>query len=203
MEIFLIAAGAYLLSSIPFGLIFVYLFQGIDVRRHGSGNIGATNVFRVGGSPAGLLTLICDALKGYLPVALAIGVFPGAYLYHIVVAVICLLGHSFSLFLRFRGGKGVATGLGVCLALLPLQTFVVAVFFALVLVISGYVSLGSISAAVALPLVTLFTSVPYSYLFFAVAAAAFVVIRHRENIGRLLSGTENRLLWKGRGTDGK
>ncbi|MBB5022160.1 glycerol-3-phosphate 1-O-acyltransferase PlsY [Desulfurispira natronophila] len=202
MEIILIAAGAYLLSSIPFGLIFVYLFQGTDVRRHGSGNIGATNVFRVGGAPAGLLTLLCDALKGYVPVLLAIAAFPGTYMYHIAVAVICLLGHSFSLFLRFRGGKGVATGLGVSLALLPLPTLAVAVLFALVLLVSGYVSLGSICAAVALPVVTLFTNVPHSYLFFAIAAAAFVVVRHRENIGRLLSGTENRLLWKDRGRGG-
>lgn len=195
MGILFYLALAYILCSIPFGLVFVYLVKGEDIRKFGSGNIGATNVFRFGGAPVGILTLFFDALKGYLPVVLVMKAYPEQPLYHVMVAIVGILGHSYSIFLKFRGGKGVATGLGVCLALLPLQVALAAVVFAALFLTSGYVSLGSVGAALSLPLISLLTGVPSLYLLFTIAAAALVIIRHQENIRRLLLGTETKILW--------
>jgi glycerol-3-phosphate acyltransferase PlsY len=198
-----IVAVAYVLGSIPFGLL-VARSRGIDIREHGSRNIGATNVWRVLGRKWGLITFFADAAKGWLAVTLAYwiatrvvpeGRHDFAY-YGIAAAIGCILGHSFPLWLRFKGGKGVATSLGVIIGMMPLVSVIVFGIWALVFKLSRYVSLASIVAAVALPVVV----VAFRFMgrhgdadfYFAAAAALLVILRHRENIARLVAGTENR-----------
>ncbi|WP_027390611.1 glycerol-3-phosphate 1-O-acyltransferase PlsY [Chrysiogenes arsenatis] len=197
MMIVLLCLGTYVVASIPFGLLVVQLVKGVDVRQHGSGNIGATNVFRVGGAFAGIVTLLLDAAKGFLPVFIAQQWYPQTEWLHVAVAFIALLGHTLSLFLKFKGGKGVATALGVFLALLPLHIGIAAVVFAVALFVSGYVSLGSVLAAITLPLATLIMPAPLWYAGFALVAAVLVIAKHRANIGRLRAGTENKMVWRG------
>lgn len=192
---------AYLMGSIPFGLL-IARTQGIDIREHGSKNIGATNVWRVLGKKWGLLTFACDAGKGILAVAaahlLAAGVPPDQVaLAGVLAALGCIMGHSFPVWLGFKGGKGVATSLGVLLGLMPLASLAVLLLWAAVFGISRYVSLASIAAAIALPPVTAFLIKTghlqgWVHFHFAGVAAALVVWRHRENIRRLAAGTENR-----------
>jgi glycerol-3-phosphate acyltransferase PlsY len=192
---------AYLMGSIPFGLL-IARTQGIDIREHGSKNIGATNVWRVLGKKWGLLTFACDAGKGILAVAAAHRLAAGvpaeqAALAGVLAALGCILGHSFPVWLGFKGGKGVATSLGVLLGLMPLASLAVLLLWAAVFGISRYVSLASIAAAIALPPVTAFLLKTghlqgWVHFHFACVAAALVAWRHRENIRRLAAGTENR-----------
>ncbi len=198
---------AYFLGSIPFGLILGKL-GGIDIRDHGSGNIGATNVWRVMGAKWGAVTFFLDAGKGFLAVLVAqkivleraSGPLPEDYLAYASVfsALVCVLGHSFPVWLKFKGGKGVATSLGVLVAVVPpLVTAAVLGVWIAVFAFSRYVSLASICAALALPVtvgILLATDQLYGrvYLAFACAAAFLVVRRHRDNIRRLFAGTENR-----------
>jgi glycerol-3-phosphate acyltransferase PlsY len=210
----LIAAVAYLLGSIPFGLIIGRL-RGIDIRQHGSGNIGATNVWRVLGKKWGLATFLCDMGKGLAAVRFAYetaarwpmiathehgqpvtGILDPASA-GIAAALACILGHSFPIWLRFKGGKGVATSLGVLIGMMPLASGAIFALWLLIFAISRYVSLASLLAAAALPVVVivfLFLNVMqgWAYFYFAVAAALLVIIRHLANIKRLLAGTENR-----------
>ena len=198
------AAAAYFVGAIPFGYIAGKVFAGIDVREHGSRNPGATNVLRVVGVGPGLLVLALDALKGLAPVLLAAYLAPkfGAdvtpQIAGIVAGVAAILGHVFPVFLSGRGGKGVATAAGVCLALLPLQTAIALVTFAIVVGISRYVSLGSISAAVALVVAFFLTTrdllgANLPLTIFVLALGALVIARHKTNIRRLVRGEENRL----------
>jgi len=206
---------AYLLGSIPFGYLIVRAMQGADVRETGSGGTGATNVSRRAGTTAGMVTLWLDALKGAASVAIAkivlgLPVFGEAalvspsleiaYWWVAAAAIAVILGHIFPVWLRFRGGKGVATGVGVFLMLTPLAVAFAGVIFGLVVWRSRYVSLGSILAAVGIPLFVLLRSVvvqPVGYLApimtTAMAGAMLIVFAHRENIGRLRNGTENRI----------
>lgn len=198
-----IAATAYFLGTIPFGLL-ISRACGIDIRQHGSGNIGATNVWRVLGKKWGLLTFFCDAAKGWLAVwsglrwaAADPGVLGDASLAGIVAALGCIVGHSFPVWLGFKGGKGVATSLGVLVGMMPLASAIVLAVWLVVFLLWRYVSLASIAAALALPAVVsaLLSSGRLSgqaNLYFACVAGALVVRRHRENITRLLQGTENR-----------
>ena len=203
----LILGPAYLLGSIPFGLLLGRL-GGMDVRQHGSGNIGATNVWRVLGPKFGSATFLLDAGKGFLAVRLAENIawarvphpVPEDYLAYATVfaALSCIVGHTFPVWLKFKGGKGVATSLGVLLAVVPpLATGVVLAVWVATFALSRYVSLASILAALALPITV--GSLLYlnaiqgrAYFAFACAAAFLVVRRHRENIKRLFAGTENR-----------
>ncbi len=193
---------AYLLGSIPFGYLLVRVFRGEDVRTVGSGNIGATNVARK--APAlGLLTLLLDAAKGYAAVALAFGISHSSWnrdnadpiLLMSTAALFAILGHVYPAWLRFKGGKGVATGVGAFLAVAPAAVAIVLVIFVVVVTASRYVSLASISATAAFPL---FAWLIYRYgaspWFFAVtvAAAALIIVKHKDNIRRLLAGTEHR-----------
>ena len=190
---------AYLLGSIPFGYLIVRASGRGDVRRHGSGNIGATNVARVSGTLSGLLTLALDAAKGYFAVWLAAATTVGNIRWMMVAALLALIGHLFPVWLGFRGGRGVATGAGVFLAISWQAVLGAAVVFLLVMIFWRYVSLASISAAASLPLLV--------YLFYAdapglapplivsagtSAAMVLVIWRHRPNIRRLLEGSEPR-----------
>lgn len=187
----LILPAAYLLGSIPTGLLLARAFGGIDIRATGSGNIGATNVYRTLGKKVGVLTLVGDCLKGLLPVVVArlLGLDD---MWVAGAGVAAFIGHVFSLFLGFKGGKGVATALGVFLGTSPLSILLALAVFVLVLWKWRYVSLASIAAAVVLPpIVTLVNGKP---LVIAMTAfiALLVVYKHRENIQRLRAGTESR-----------
>lgn len=198
---FAIAAVAYLLGSIPFGLVLVRIVKGEDVRRLGSGNIGATNVARSGGAKLGIATLILDALKGYVAVALAFAISYrnpeiDVRLAAAVAALCTILGHVFPAWLRFRGGKGVATGVGAFIALAPRAVLVVLAVFFVIVAIFRYVSLGSIVASAIFPILAfVFYRGQSSAVDFAVmlAASLLIIVKHKANIRRLLDGTENRL----------
>ena len=198
-----IIAAAYFLGSIPFGYLLVRLSGGGDVRETGSGGTGATNVTRRAGKSAGILTLVLDAVKGVAAVALARAVLTpdfGVNWWVACAALAAVLGHIFPVWLGFRGGKGVATGLGVFLLLAPLAVASAGLVFLCVVWATRYVSLGSITAAAMLPVCVWLLSAreqsPAEYaplLATAVTGSALIILMHRANIGRLLRGTENRL----------
>jgi glycerol-3-phosphate acyltransferase PlsY len=207
MEILLAIAGillAYLLGSIPSAVWVGKTFFGVDVRNEGSGNAGATNTIRVLGSRAGVPVLLMDVLKGWLAVFLAWYFIPESFgelqitYYRIVSAAAVVLGHVFPVFAGFRGGKGIATLLGVGIALYPFAVLVVVGIFVSVLLISGYVSLGSIAGAVSFPLIVVFLFNPGSLplIILAVFVGVFVPVTHRKNIKRLLNGTESKFTLK-------
>jgi acyl phosphate:glycerol-3-phosphate acyltransferase len=186
---------AYLLGSIPFGVILAGLFGGADVRKAGSGNIGATNVLRVVGPLAGILTLGLDAAKGWLAVWLAGRLSGQQTLVMVLAGFLALVGHCFPVWLRFRGGKGVATAAGVFAALCPWAFLAALALFLLVVSLSRYVSLGSLTAAAALPLLVYLLwaprfAPPESVTLGSLAIAALVIVQHRGNIIRLARGEE-------------
>jgi len=196
-----LAVIGYLLGSIPFGLILVRVVRGEDVRLTGSGNIGATNVARSGGAMLGITTLILDALKGYLSVFIASILSqrsPGVELgLAASLAALCaILGHVFPIWLKFRGGKGVATAVGAFVGLAPRAVFVVLAIFIVIVLISRYVSLGSVVASAMFPLLAFFLyraeSSPAAVAV-TLAASLLIILKHKANIRRLLDGTENRL----------
>jgi glycerol-3-phosphate acyltransferase PlsY len=189
--------AAYVLGSIPFGLLFAKLFGGSDVRKAGSGNIGAANVTRVAGPLAGILTLVLDTAKGLAAVLLAARFTNENAAWMMLAALAALMGHCFPLWLKFKGGKGVATALGVFLALCPLAALAALLLFALVVAYWRYVSLGSISAAAVMPLLMYFLWAPHhapplAITFGSLAAAALIVYKHDGNIQRLVQGKEPR-----------
>ena len=198
---FIIAVVSYLLGSIPFGYLLVRIFRGEDVRLSGSGNIGATNVSRK--SPAlGALTLLLDAAKGAAAVVLSrtiagrIGSAPARYEQLACAALFAVAGHMFPVWLKFRGGKGVATALGSFALIAPEAVLVVAAVFVLMLLLFRYVSLGSIIAAAIFPIVVWYVhqfAVSPAGVGIIAAASLLIIARHHKNIGRLLAGTENRL----------
>ena len=195
--------AGYLLGSVPFGLLAARL-KGVDIRKQGSGNIGATNVWRVCGWRYGLPVFALDVVKGIAAVLIArwLAVRLGGDAAWtawppIAAALACVLGHSFPIWLGFKGGKGVATSLGVFLGLMPLPSLIALVIWAVVCKASGYVSLASIVAAVVLPAAAIamqFTQWAYGWpsAGFATFAGVLVIVRHRANIARLRAGTENR-----------
>jgi len=209
MSIYLIvAAVAYLLGSIPFGYLLVRIFRGEDIRQSGSGNIGATNVARSGAKGLGIATLALDAIKGALAVGLA-AVFAGSkynlcgdFAQHpcalalrlMSLASLCaVLGHVFPIWLRFKGGKGVATALGVFCVLFPKAILVALAIFILIVLITRYVSLGSILGAIAFPVAAYFMQNPeWVSLLLASSVSLIIILKHHQNISRLLAGTENR-----------
>jgi acyl phosphate:glycerol-3-phosphate acyltransferase len=195
----LIAAVSYVLGSIPFGYLLVRIFRGEDVRQSGSGNIGATNVSRK--SPAlGIITLLLDAFKGSAAVAFAYflatrgadGMIP--YTAMTLAALCAVLGHIFPVWLKFRGGKGVATGLGSFIMITPKAVLLAVAVFIAVVAVFRYVSLGSMVAVASLPLLTYemnsWGNMPLALLAFA---CLLIIVRHHENIRRLLAGTESRI----------
>jgi acyl phosphate:glycerol-3-phosphate acyltransferase len=191
---------AYLVGSIPSAIIVGKLWKGIDVRQHGSGNIGATNVFRVLGAGPGAVVLILDALKGVSGVYLGM-IWLGEGWGPVLGGLVAVAGHNWSVWLGFKGGRGVATALGIIIMLVPKISLIVICVFALIVYFTRYVSLGSIVAAVLVPLLMLWFSEPLPVLVFGFVAAFFVVIRHRANIGRLMNGSELRISWGGKSSN--
>lgn len=188
----LTAILAYLIGSIPSGLILGKLFWHKDLREHGSHNIGATNAWRTLGKGAGIAVFIADSLKGQAGVAVGL-VLVGTPLAAVLGGLFAIIGHSFSIFLRFHGGKGVATSLGVLTMLMGNVTLIVfAVWFAIVYT-TRYVSLGSVVAGFLTPILAALFAYPMEYVLFTVIAAILVIVRHRENIVRLMNGTENKI----------
>ena len=186
--------AAYLLGAIPFGYLLVRIFRKQDIRETGSGNIGATNVARSGAKGLGLLTLLLDLGKAYLAVAIAKSLAPGNYDVAVVAAVAAVVGHMFPVWLGFRGGKGVASGLGVFLALTPLSGVCIFGVFLVVVALTRYVSLGSILASASLPLFASFFVRPQSPVTTAgfVLIAGLIIGKHWKNMQRLMAGTESR-----------
>lgn len=191
---------AYLLGSIPFGYLLVRMFRHEDIRAMGSGNIGATNVARSGAKGLGVLTLVLDALKGFLAVVLAQHIaarygFPQAYDIAAAAGLVAVVGHCFPVWLGFRGGKGVATALGVFFALVPMTTvlYVLAVFVIVVL-LTRYVSLASIIGAALFPLFALPHAPNRTPILIAcyILVPLIIILKHSQNIRRLIAGTEHR-----------
>ena len=204
----LTALAAYLLGSIPFGFLTAKA-KGIDIRAVGSGNIGATNAMRVLGKPAGIFVLLMDVLKGYAAAKwLCVGLLklfdvPGAEMEtcQIVAGIFAVLGHNYTCWLKFKGGKGIATTAGVYLALAPWPLLIALAVFILALLLTRYVSVASISAAVALP-AAVWILPPHNLLLGIVTTAlgALAIYKHKSNIQRLMAGTENRI---GKNTEDK
>lgn len=193
---------AYVVGSVPCGLVIAKVFCGTDPRTAGSGNTGATNVARLCGFPWGVATLACDLLKGVLPVAIARYGMDGSPEFVSLVALAAVLGHVYSCFLGFRGGKAVSTTIGVFLPLAFWQLLIACVVCVIVIWRSGFVSLGSLTLTLALPLALVFSG-QWAWLPLALAIMAIVYWSHRENIARLRSGTEKPWLKKkyGENTD--
>jgi glycerol-3-phosphate acyltransferase PlsY len=188
-------AVAYLLGSIPFGLMLAKLFGVGDIRKSGSGNIGATNVARVVGPAAGILTLVLDAGKGAFAVWLAGHYSNRSATVMMLAGVVALFGHCFPVWLKWKGGKGVATALGVFLMLAPLAALGALLFFFFVVLVWRYVSLGSVAAAAAMPLLVYFLwapghAPPLVVVFGTLFAAALVIAKHVANLQRLWEGSE-------------
>jgi acyl phosphate:glycerol-3-phosphate acyltransferase len=187
---YLIPVIAYLLGSIPFGYLIVKFIKREDIRTQGSGNIGATNVYRK--SPwAGISTLILDAAKGYAAV-FAAGLLGGSSGWQAAAAFAAIVGHSFPIWLNFKGGKGVATACGAFLAISPPAVGAASGVFFIALILMRYISLGSILAAIAFPFILYLRHQPSAVLIWVILASALIVARHHQNIQRLGSGTERR-----------
>lgn len=189
MENILIVVAAYFLGSIPTAYLMGWTLRGIDIRTVGSGNAGATNVFRTIGKMAGIATLLIDIAKGLLAVELAL-IFCGGDLWPLLAGISAVAGHSWSLWVNFRGGKGVATSAGVFLALLPGPMGMALLIFAVAFGVSRRVSVGSILAAATLPLASLFWGSPGPRVVVAGFLGGVVIARHIPNIKRLLRGEE-------------
>jgi glycerol-3-phosphate acyltransferase PlsY len=236
MQLWLCPLIAFLFGSIPFGLL-IASAKGINIREHGSGNIGATNVLRVVGRKYGITCLFLDALKGFIPVVVAINViritghsplltlnFPEAWvlnlpateqfkgqLAHVITALAAVLGHNYSPWVGFKGGKGIATSAGVMLALMPAGVALLVIVWLIVFAVSRYVSLASIIAAAALPLITIYGSWFHGRIangtwnkplfFFSLTIAVLAIWKHKSNIERLRAGTEHRFTRKPKTAD--
>lgn len=193
---------AYLLGSISFSVIFSKKIGGFDVRTKGSGNAGSTNVLRTVGKKAAALTLLCDCLKGV--VAVLVAVIAGNIAKNVdsallvqLAGIFVVVGHSFPIFFKFKGGKGVATSLGVILIINWRIGLICLVFALLLMILTKFVSLGSVAAAILFPVLTIFIHSNYivsgNYIIFGIILALFVIYNHRSNINRLLEGKENKL----------
>ena len=202
----IVALVAYLIGSVSFSVIISKKMAGFDVREKGSGNAGATNMLRSVGTKAAVLTLLCDALKGVVAIIFAIIVGAIAKnsdkaLLVQIAGILVVIGHTFPVFFNFKGGKGVATSLGVLL-ITNWQIGLICLVFALILMaLTRFVSLGSIAAAILFPVLTVFIHENYlvsgNYVIFAIIMAVLVVFNHRSNVKRLLEGKENKLSFKG------
>ena len=188
---------AYLIGSVPFGYIFTKRIAGINIREHGSGNIGSTNVRRVAGPKVALFTQLCDMLKGLMPVGAVVylqysNIYTFDEFFVYAVGLASILGHNFSLFLKFKGGKGVNTTLGASVLLAPVSVFASVLVYFLVKWRSGYVSLGSLCLALTLTLTEMIIH-PISYLFYyLLTCSLLIVLMHIPNIKRLVEGTESK-----------
>ncbi len=189
----------YLIGSIPFGFVMAYLVKGIDIRKFGSGNIGATNVVRVVGKKWGILVFVLDFLKGFLPLLLAKFILNPTNLIYIVSAILSVSGHNWPIFLKFKGGKGVATTLGVLLGLtvqipsLKLILGLAILTWAVTFLIARIVSVASVAAAISLPVLTIAFKQSLTLIVLNSVLCIFGVLRHRSNLKRFFRGEERRL----------
>jgi len=195
---------AYLLGSIPVGWIVAKVFYRTDIRTKGSGNIGATNALRNFGTTVGIIVLLLDMLKGISAVLLAAHFFGGAHFMVAICGLLAILGHVFPVWLKFRGGKGVATAAGVFLALAPQSVGFAIAVFVIVVALSRYVSLGSILAAITFGIAAFIyefgqETLNWSKLILIGIVILMIIYKHRQNIGRLLKGNENRLTFTRKG----
>jgi len=191
---------SYLLGSIPTAYLFARVTKGIDIRQHGSGNVGATNAFRVLGKLAGTIVLLIDILKGILATTLVADFFQfNSVLGRVVLGAVVVAGHNWTIFLQFKGGKGIATSLGVLIGIATTIVSIRPVLLATVLAwfitffLSGFVSLSSIMASLILLIAMILTSQPLEIVCLGIVFCLWIVLRHRPNIKKLLSGTENRV----------
>lgn len=195
----LLLAGSYLFGSIPFSVIIGYMFAGVDVRKHGSGNAGATNVYRVAGLAAAILAGLLDALKGVIPVLTAKMLFPNTEWLHIACGLAAVVGHIFPIFAGFKGGKGVNTLLGMFMVLLPIEMLICLGVFGIVFAITRIVSLGSMTAGVTLSVIALIEkyimakNMSLLLLSACIGVTLLVLFTHRANIRRLVRGEEKKL----------
>ena len=189
-EIFFVIS-CYIVGSVPFGYIAGKL-RGIDIRTQGSGNIGSTNVSRVLGRKTGIAVQILDIAKGILPVLVGkyLGLSPS---WLVTGGLIAICGHNWTIFLGFKGGKGVNTSLGVALGLMPLNASLCFVVWIIAVLIWKYISLGSVLAAITFPILAFVYNYPLIYKIMAVIVALFIVVRHRANIKRIIDGTEPKI----------
>jgi glycerol-3-phosphate acyltransferase PlsY len=187
----------YVIGSVPTGYLIGRLRR-IDIRKHGSGNIGATNTLRVLGKPAGITALVLDVGKGFVAVTVLAAIASSGRswlsepMMKVLLGIAAIAGHNWTLFLKFKGGKGVATSAGVFLGIAWLPVLISAAVFAILVLGTRIVSVGSMSAAVVLPIAMLALSAEREFVAFGIVAAALVLVRHRSNIGRLIKGEENR-----------
>jgi len=188
----LIALG-YVAGGIPTGYLVVKRLRGFDIRQHGSGNPGTANVYRVAGVAPGIITLTVDALKGYLPVLLAQHLYPGRTTVHILTGAAAIIGHDWTIFLRFTGGKGVATTAGVFAAMMPKSTACTVALFIAGFALSGHISIGSMAGAVSIPIFNVLFGVPAELVWMSVAAALLILYKHIPNIKRLTQRKELHL----------
>lgn len=213
LNLIIIVILAYLVGSIPTSILITRGVKGIDIRQHGSGNAGGTNVFRVLGWKYGVLTIILDALKGAVAVILIARLYLGNFpfpnatpfddftLVQIIAGLVAVVGHIWTIFAGFKGGKGIATSLGFLIAIITVDMFIALGVFFLVVTVSRYVSLGSILAAISVPLILIIRenifhveiSGYHTILPFAILLALLVIYTHRANVGRLLNGSESRI----------
>jgi len=196
IELILAVIGAYLIGSIPMGYIIVKIFTGEDIRKSGSGSTGATNVKRVMGKKWFFIVMFLDAFKGALPVILAnifATVFVSIGLIPVLCAIAAILGHSKSIFLNFTGGKAVASGVGTIIALNWQVGLIIALTWSIVTYISRYVSIGSIIALAISPILMHLFHEPIAYIFYCTLGAIYITYLHRENILRLMNGTESKV----------
>ncbi|KUG27066.1 acyl-phosphate:glycerol-3-phosphate o-acyltransferase plsy [hydrocarbon metagenome] len=213
LNLIIIVILSYLVGAIPTSIIITRWVKGIDIRQHGSGNAGGTNVFRVLGWKYGVLTIILDALKGAVAVIIIARLYLGSFpfpnatpfddftLVQIIAGLVAVVGHIWTVFAGFKGGKGIATSLGFLIAIITVDMFIALGVFFLVVTISRYVSLGSILAAVSVPLILIVRenvfnveiSGYHTILPFAILIALLVIYTHRANVGRLLNGSESRI----------
>ncbi len=190
ITIALLILFSYLVGSIPTGYLIAKHVMHIDIREHGSGNPGAANVYRIVGKWAGVSTFLIDAIKGFVPVCLARVFCPDIYVIAIVCGVVAILGHMWTIYLKFRGGKGVATSAGVFFALAPIPTTCAFIAFVILVAIWGRISIGSIAACVVLPLVSWCMNYPLAEKIMVTAVGLLVIYKHIPNIKRLLSQKE-------------
>lgn len=184
--------GAYLIGAIPFGFL-IGKMRGVDVRTVGSKNIGATNVYRTVGHVWGFLAFFCDFLKGFLPTLAASSLFPHPSSLPVFVGLATVIGHTLTVFMKFRGGKGVATAFGMMVALATYPTLLAFAVFVVTVWLSHYISLGSILAAATLGVLVWFFPCLLAVRIIAVLVAVFVIVKHKSNIQRLAKGCENKI----------
>ena len=200
MSTIILIAVAYILGSVPNALWIGKVFKGIDIREHGSKNTGSTNAARVLGAKLGILTLILDISKGAIPVALSLfmkadlleNITGISNLDFIIIGIFAMIGHSFSIFMKFKGGKAVATTVGVFTVLVPKALLLAAVVFFVVFALTRYVSVSSITAAISLPIFIFFLYGDIPYTVFGGIITILIIVKHKSNIQRLLNGTESR-----------